>query len=105
MLVEGVRDAAALHALGFSRVFVLNKHQGSLRERVERICAALSSQHEQELCLLFDNDAEGRKLIALCAPIVRELGVRINQSLRREFIKAGVSHVEGIATFMRRRGA
>lgn len=102
VLVEGKNDASALRALGFQHVFILNEHQGSLRERVERICDAFDG--DKEICLFFDNDAEGRKLIALCAPIVRELGFRLNQRLRRSLIAAGISHVEGLATFLTNDG-
>ena len=98
LLVEGKRDAQAMNAFGFSRVFILNVHRGSLRERVERIAASLHKK--EDLCLLFDNDAAGRRLIAQCAPILRELGFRIDQTLRRELINAGLSHIEGVSTFV-----
>ncbi len=101
LIVEGKRDASALQALGFSSVFILNEHSGSLIERVERIASSFNK--EKEVCLLFDNDTAGRYLIAQAAPILHELGIHINQTLRRTLIQAGLSHVEGLTTFLKEK--
>ena len=99
VIVEGKRDAAALRTLGLQRVYILNEHQGALRERIERIATRLTSK--EPVCVLTDNDAEGRKLIAQILPILHELGIPTDQAFRRAVHKAGLSHIEGLATFLK----
>ena len=99
LIVEGAKDKTALHALGFSRVFILNEHRGSLRERVERIAASLFKK--EKVCILTDTDKRGRKLTACIAPILHELGFPTDKTLKKELRKAGVSHVEGLYKFLK----
>ena len=45
-------------------------------------------------------DRKGKKLYMLIKSEMQMLGVRLDSSLRGLLIKAGLSHIEGFATFM-----
>jgi len=100
ILVEGKKDASALKHYGFSRVFEIHKTSVGLRERIEQISKHI--ERKDKVCILTDLDRKGKKLYMLVKPILIELGIKVDSSLRGLLIKSKVSHIEGISNFMKK---
>ncbi len=99
-IVEGKKDASALNSLGFQKVYTIHSTGIPLRERVEQIVSKI--EKKDKVCILTDLDKRGKKLYMAIKPIFQELGVKLDSSLRGLLIKAGVSHIEGLSSFMRK---
>ena len=100
ILVEGQKDVLALKSLGFEKVYAIDKNAVSSRERVEQIC--LMVNRKDKVCILTDFDKKGKKLYYLVKSIIQEYGLKIDSSLRGILLKANLSHIEGLATFMKK---
>lgn len=99
IVVEGKKDIRALNALGFERVYAIHETGVSLRERVEQISVELD--RKDKVCILTDFDKKGKTLYLLLKKEFSEIpGVKLDSSLRGLLIKAGLSHIEGIKSFM-----
>lgn len=98
ILVEGKKDVAALEALGFEKVFAVHAIGTSVRERIEEIVSEVG--REKVYCVLTDLDNAGRKFYAQSRTVLAELGVRIDGRLRKLMVKEGISHVEGLFSFL-----
>ncbi len=92
VLVEGVKDKRALEALGFSHVVPLKNRP--LFEIIESV-------EEREVLILTDLDPEGRKLFSSLSRGLKKRGVKVDNKLRLALMKAGLSHIEGLATFLK----
>jgi 5S rRNA maturation endonuclease (ribonuclease M5) len=101
ILVEGKKDVSALKILGFEKVYAIHKTGEKVRERIEFIVKEIDRKKEK-VCILTDLDKKGKKLYMYVKPILQELGVKLDSSLRGLLIKARVSHVEGFASFMKK---
>ena len=99
-IVEGKKDASALISLGFQKVYTIHSTGIPLRERVEYIASHIDKK--DKVCILTDLDKRGKKLYMTIKPIFQELGVKLDSSLRGLLIKAGVSHIEGLSSFMQK---
>jgi len=99
IIVEGKKDASALKALGFERVYEIHATSLSLRERTEQIASELNKK--DKVCILMDFDKKGKKLYSTIKPIFQELGVKLDSSFRGLLIRARVSHIEGLNTFIK----
>ncbi len=97
IVVEGKKDAAALEALGFKHVYQINLTSVSLRERVEQIAGEIG---KRKVCILTDFDKKGKQLYLLLKRLFQEEGARLDSSLRGILLRAGVSHIEGLDSFM-----
>ncbi len=100
VIVEGKKDVDALKSLGFEKVYAIHKNSISLRERVEQIM--LNVEHKEKVCILTDLDKRGRQLYEKLKPIFQELGAKLDSAFRGILIKARVSHIEGIYTFIQK---
>jgi len=100
ILVEGKKDELALKHFGFEKVFAIHQTGVSLRERIEQISSMISKK--DRVCILTDLDKKGKQLYITIKPILQELGIRLDSSLRGLLIKTGLSHIEGIHTFMKK---
>jgi 5S rRNA maturation endonuclease (ribonuclease M5) len=100
ILVEGKNDVSSLMALGFERVFWVHKIGKGLREAVEEIVMEVG--RGAKVCILTDLDKAGKKLYDQIKPILQELGVKVDSTLRGILIKAQVSHIEGFYNFMKK---
>ena len=98
IIVEGKKDAAALEALGFEQVYAIHQTSVSLRERVEQI--AFEVGKKRKMCILTDFDKKGKQLYLLLKKLFQEQGSRLNSSLRGILLRAGVSHIEGLDSFI-----
>jgi len=103
IIVEGKKDVNALKVFGFEKVFAIHSSGVSLRERIEQIIEQVDLRKEK-VCILTDFDKKGKKLYLLLKKEFSELGVRLDSSLRGILLKAGVSHIEGLDSFMQRVG-
>ena len=99
VVVEGKKDEDSLLALGFRKVYRVNYKFMSLRIRAEQI--ALEVGKKDKLCILTDFDKRGKKLYIELKSIFQELGVSLDNSLRKLLLNCGVSHVEGLSGFIR----
>lgn len=94
VIVEGARDEASLMKLGFSNVSRLS---GPLFKVVEQI-------NDKEVVLLTDLDVEGRFLFSKLSNDLAARGVRIDNSLRQLLFRTELRQIEGLASFLQRRG-
>ncbi len=102
IIVEGKKDVSSLQNLGFVRVYAIHETGKTLRERAETIVKELSKK--DRVCILTDFDKKGKMLYLKLKPIFQELGVRLDSTLRGVIIKSGVSHIEGLDSFMKKVG-
>lgn len=93
-IVEGPKDQRALECLGFTRVTHL---KGPLYSVVEHI-------DDEEVILLTDLDEHGRQLYTRLYTDLTRRGVRVNNRLRLLLFQTPVRHIEGLASYLRRRG-
>ena len=93
-IVEGKNDALALREIGFRNVIVLHREGISLYSVIDNI-------QEKECAILTDVDGKGRMYHKLLKRELPLRGIRVNDNLRKEMIKEKISHVEGLATFMK----
>lgn len=98
IIVEGKKDVESMQAMGFTDVYPLHMTGVPLRQRVEEIAGHLSKK--DKVCILTDFDKKGKMLYLKVKPMFQELGVRLDSTLRGIIIKSGVSHIEGLDTFM-----
>ena len=100
IVVEGKKDVSSMKALGFEKVYAIHSTGVSLKERIEQIIEKLEKR--DRICILTDLDKKGKQLYFLLKKEFGELGVRLDSSLRGILIKARVSHVEGLYSFMKK---
>jgi 5S rRNA maturation endonuclease (ribonuclease M5) len=100
IIVEGKKDAATLEALGFEHVYMINQTSVSIGERVEQIVARVGKK--RKICILTDFDKKGKQLYLLLKRLFQEQGSRLDSSLRGILLHAGVSHIEGLDSFIER---
>lgn len=100
ILVEGKKDVAALKNAGFDRVYAIHVNGVGLRERIEHIASLIEDKRKERVCILTDLDKQGKKMYMLIKPILQELGVKVDSTLRGLLIKAQLSHMEGFEKFM-----
>ncbi|MBU0466122.1 MAG: toprim domain-containing protein [Nanoarchaeota archaeon] len=100
ILVEGKKDVAALKNAGFDRVYAIHVTGVGLRERIEQIAEGIEDRKRTRVCILTDLDKQGKKLYMLIKPILIELGVKVDSTLRGLLLKARLSHMEGFEKFM-----
>lgn len=96
VLVEGPNDKRSLEKLGFTNV----KHlTGPLYQMVELI------EEEEEVIVLTDLDAHGRRLYKYFYAELTRRGVRVNNRLRLLLFSTPVRQIEGLAGYLRRIAA
>jgi 5S rRNA maturation endonuclease (ribonuclease M5) len=100
IIVEGKKDVSALKSLGFSKVYELHITSIPLRERIEQISKEISKK--DKVCILTDFDKKGKQLYLYSKPIFQELGVKLDSSFRGLLLKAQVSHIEGLPSFLKK---
>ncbi len=98
IIVEGKKDSKALKSLGFENVFELHMTGIPLRERISEICSLLTKK--DKVCILTDLDKKGNSLYEFSKPVFQELGIKLDSSLRGLLIKAKISHIEGLHSFI-----
>lgn len=94
VIVEGKNDALALKEIGFKRVIILHREGVPIYSVIDEI-------KEKECVILTDIDRKGGEYSKLLRSELLLRGIRINDSLRREMAREKISHVEGLATFMK----
>ena len=97
-IVEVRKDADSLNALGFERVYTINQIGVSLREIIEKIVNDIS--RKDKVCILTDFDKKGKQLYKIIKKEMASMNVRIDSSLRKVLLIMGVSHVEGLDSFV-----
>ena len=98
IVVEGKKDVQTLKSLGFKKVYAIHSTGVPLRERVEQIMSL--TKKKDIICILTDLDKKGKQLYISLKPIFQELGARLDSAFRGILIKARISHIEGIYSFM-----
>jgi len=100
IIVEGKTDVIALQNLGFKKVYEIHITGVPIRQRLEDIAEMINKK--DKVCILTDLDKKGKKLYMYAKPICQELGFKLDSSLRGLLIKAGISHIEGLDSFMKK---
>ena len=92
-IVEGKNDKRALEHFGFSNVRTLDR---PLFKVVEEI-------HSDEVQLLTDLDAHGRKLYHYFFHECARRGIKVNNQVRQLLYLSDVRQVEGLARYVERQ--
>ena len=95
VVVEGIKDKAALSRLEITNVFAINRTP--MYKVVEHVALAA-----KEVVLLVDLDDEGRKLYHLLAQDLQRHKVKIDNTLRDLLSKTSLRHIEGLDSFLER---
>lgn len=93
IIVEGKNDQIALENLGLTRIFSLNNGH-PFKNNIETI-----SNMSQDVIILTDFDKEGKDLHDKLKTELVQLGVRIDEKLRKILAK-DISHIQGLASFI-----
>ncbi len=101
IIVEGKKDVNALKNLGFEKVYAIHETSKPLREKLSEIVSLL--EKKDKVCILTDFDKKGKKLYLLIKSELSQMPrVKLDSSLRGLLLKARVSHIEGLYTFMKK---
>lgn len=95
VIAEGKKDKIALEKIGFHNIFVLNENGKSILIRIEEI-----AKRKDECIILTDFDKKGKKLYNMIKSEFASNGVKMDNRLRNMLLKAHLSHIEGISTFL-----
>jgi len=87
-----------LHYLGFHKIFIINETGKSLYEKIEQIQKIAG---KDKVCILTDFDKQGKKLYLLLKSKLLEMGVKMDNSFRGLLLKQRISHIEGLANFIK----
>jgi len=99
IIVEGKKDKSSLQALGFENIFVINETGKSLPEKIEQIQQLCDKK--TKVCILTDFDKKGKQLYLLLKSKLQEIGVRMDSTLRGVLLKERISHIEGLANYIK----
>ncbi len=97
VVVEGIKDKAALSRLEITNVFAINRTP--LYKVVEHIADVTA-----EVVLLTDLDTEGRKLYTSLARDLQKHKIKIDDTLRTILAKTSLKHIEGLDTYLSHNG-
>lgn len=97
-IVEGKKDVSALNHLGFTKVYPIHQTGVPLLERVRELSEQIG--RKERVCILTDLDKKGKKLYMLLKPMFQEQGMKLDSTMRGILLKAGISHIEGLTSFM-----
>lgn len=92
VITEGKKDEEALNKLGITNILTLS--------RKPLFAIAEEAAKNEEVAILTDLDAKGKELYGKLSKDLQRKGVRINNKLRHLLIKAKLSHIEGLNTFL-----
>ncbi|MBS3165260.1 toprim domain-containing protein [Candidatus Woesearchaeota archaeon] len=95
IVVEGPKDRAALEQFGILDVVTLSREP--LHEVVEGISA-----RSKRVVILTDLDKEGKLLYSKLRQGFSRLGVQVDNVFREFLFSTQLSHIEGLATYIRR---
>ncbi len=96
IIVEGKKDKRALERLGVHNVHPLSGKP--LFHFIE------SFGNSEGVILLLDYDKAGRKLKKRLLQGFQRIGIKVELSYDRKLRKTKLSHIEGLAKYMERRG-
>jgi len=99
IIVEGKKDAQSLRFLGFNKIFIINETGKSLYEKMEQIVNLC--EKKDKVCILTDFDKKGKHLYLLLKSKLSETGVKMDNTLRGILLKERISHIEGLANFLK----
>lgn len=94
VLVEGPNDQKSLEKLGFNKIVQLDKPLFQMVELLEG---------EEEIVLLTDLDAHGRKLYKYFYNELTKRGVKVNNRLRLLLFETQLSQIEGLFSYLQRQ--
>ncbi len=96
ILVEGEKDKAALNGLGIINTFAISNIP--THKVIETI-----AQHQKEVIILTDLDAEGKKLYSTLRHQLQKRGVKIDTTFR-EFLfrETTLTQIEGLSHYLRK---
>src|SRR3989344_8807038 len=94
IIVEGPKDKAALEHFGIAVAAMLSEQP--LFAIAERIAAK-----HNDIVLLTDLDAEGKKLYGKLVSMLQQLGVRIDHQYREFLLReTDLAHIEGLVAYV-----
>ncbi|MEM2954942.1 MAG: toprim domain-containing protein [Candidatus Nanoarchaeia archaeon] len=98
VIVEGYKDKTALEQLGFKNIIVF---QGKPRYKKFEEIIDLVNTLKTEVIILTDLDKKGKQFYSIIKKELLHQGIKINNKLRNLLIKERISHIEGLATFVK----
>ncbi len=101
IVVEGKKDKNALLNMGFNgdEIFPINRIGNSLYAVIDDLIINIE---KRRVCILTDMDKKGRQLYHKIKEKLAENGIKTNNRLRHLLIKEGISHIEGLDTYVRK---
>lgn len=96
IIVEGKKDKQALEELDFNNVIVL--HSGG-----KAIYSILDEIKGRECAILTDIDKKGREYYSTLKKELVKKGIKINDRFRKFLQREKISHIEGLATFVKHK--
>ncbi len=94
-IVEGKNDKRALERFGFRKIRTLNKPLFKIVEEID----------EEEVVILTDLDAHGRKLYSYFFRECARRGIRVNNRLRQLLHFSELRQIEGLPRYLERQEA
>ncbi len=98
IIVEGKKDYLSLQELGFKNIFIINETGKSIYEKIEEIEEKAGNR---KICILTDFDKKGKQLYLLLKAELSKRKVHLDNTLRGILLKADVSHIEGLSSFIK----
>ena len=98
VIVEGVKDKDALEQLGFQNIIVL--HGRAFYKKIEEI-VIMAKKFGKEVIILTDLDRKGKQFYTAIKKELAREGIKVNDKLRELLFKEKISHIEGLATFVK----
>jgi 5S rRNA maturation endonuclease (ribonuclease M5) len=102
-IVEGEKDRRALQELGIKRIFVLHKTGVSIYSMLESLINQINERpkSKRQIVILTDFDKKGKMLYEMIKKEVTRQRIKINNVLRARLLEQHVSHIEGLAAFLK----
>lgn len=97
IIVEGKKDKLALEQLGFKNIVVLHHDGISLYSVLDKI----QGREYKECAILTDFDRKGRQYYSILKKELVKRGIKVNDRFRNALLREKISHIEGLATFLR----
>lgn len=98
IVVEGEHDRDALNKFGLERIYILNKAGVSIFNRIDDMIRQLDIR--ESCVILTDLDKKGKAYYKMIRRELDNQGKRYNCRIREVLLRGGVSHIEGLATYL-----
>ncbi len=100
VVVEGMKDKSALEELGFENKNIIVFQGKAIYKRLEEIISK-AKKSKAQVIILTDLDRKGKQFYTQIKKELAREGIKVNDKLRELLFKEKLSHIEGLATFIK----